>query len=193
MTVSREERCSCDWATGECQGPLGCQAVAAALRSQGGSIANDDLMEALYAAKAAVRPLIRTEWKDSIDIDVPSYVAQRLAEEILKRATRSPPGSMLPRELTAENGAKAALIGEFFEVFEYVDEEGDECEAHVQVSWSTIKAIWKAAVAHFDRTAALSREVLRPPGTNPDPTMPPEGRSDASPSTSLNPASGDRT
>jgi hypothetical protein len=56
---------------------------------------------------------------------------------------------LVPRELTAENGAKAALIGEFTESFEYCDQDGDEQTAHIPVSWTTIKEIYKAAVKHF--------------------------------------------
>lgn len=59
---------------------------------------------------------------------------------------------LVPRELTAENGAKTALIGDFSEAFEYMDDEGDECTAHIQVSWTTIKEIHKAMVKHFDTT-----------------------------------------
>ena len=68
---------------------------------------------------------------------------------------------MLPKELTAENGAKYLLSGEFFEIW------GSECQCHgysdeckdcggtgiidekVPVSWTTIKDIWKMAVKHF--------------------------------------------
>jgi hypothetical protein len=71
----------------------------------------------------------------------------------------------LPNQLTAENGAKGALIGEFFEEIEILVEcpdEGDDCEEEdcdgthhtithkVPVSWTTIKAIWKSAVEHFE-------------------------------------------
>jgi hypothetical protein len=56
---------------------------------------------------------------------------------------------LVPRELTAENGAKAFLIGEFSETFDYMDDEGDECVADIPVSWTTIKAIHKKMVALF--------------------------------------------
>lgn len=64
---------------------------------------------------------------------------------------------MLPESLTAENGAKAALCGEFHEEVEvencdhYEDPDG-EPESYtrkVVVSWSNIKKIWKAAVRLF--------------------------------------------
>ena len=73
----------------------------------------------------------------------------------------------LPKELTAENGAKAALIGEFFEITNVrcdecdgngEDEYGDACqecegagicEQKTIVSWTTTKQIYAAAVKHF--------------------------------------------
>lgn len=73
----------------------------------------------------------------------------------------------MPRELTAENGAKEALSGEFFEEIELeVECDGEDCDEHdcdgdfhtfmqqVPVSWTTIKSIWKRAVEHFERAAA---------------------------------------
>lgn len=59
---------------------------------------------------------------------------------------------LVPRELTAENGAKSALIGEFSETFDYMDDEGDECQAEIPVSWTTIKEIHKKMVALFARS-----------------------------------------
>ncbi len=68
---------------------------------------------------------------------------------------------MMPRELTAENGAKAALGGEFFEkiavpcpecLWERESLECDNCDStgkvqrEVMVSWTTIKAIYAMAV-----------------------------------------------
>lgn len=68
---------------------------------------------------------------------------------------------MMPRELTAENGAKAILSGEFYEEVEYscpecspddADPNCDVCHGkfnciqRIQVSWTTIKAIYKKAV-----------------------------------------------
>ncbi len=68
-----------------------------------------------------------------------SGLAQREQERVL-----------LPRRLTAENGAKAALIGEFHEDFDILDENGDEQYVKVAVTWDTIKRIWEAAVRHFE-------------------------------------------
>ena len=77
--------------------------------------------------------------------------------------------TLLPKKLTAENGAKAALMGEFFETVE-VDcplcEGGEfkndyevcvECNDtatitdEVAISWTNIKAIYAAAVAYFTK------------------------------------------
>ena len=75
---------------------------------------------------------------------------------------------LMPRSLTAENGAKGALSGEFKEVIENpyhcrCGEGPDECEAcfitedndisetiSVVVSWTTIKEIYAAAVKLFE-------------------------------------------
>ncbi|MFH0952359.1 MAG: hypothetical protein V1838_04190 [Patescibacteria group bacterium] len=74
---------------------------------------------------------------------------------------------VMPRCLTAENGAKALLIGEFFEEIEVIcpecfsdeailpDEECEVCQGEgkinqkVPVSWTTIKEIYKKAVKHL--------------------------------------------
>jgi hypothetical protein len=70
---------------------------------------------------------------------------------------------LMPRALTAENGAKVALMGEFSLSYETVcpeclgaeRDDGDECDAcsgagettyHVDVDWTTIKEIYKRAV-----------------------------------------------
>lgn len=74
---------------------------------------------------------------------------------------------LLPTELTAENGAKGALIGEFSVPYRIncvacegtgeVD-EGIECEGcggegwgvgEAPIDWPTIKDIWRKAVQHF--------------------------------------------
>lgn len=77
---------------------------------------------------------------------------------------------LMPRELTAENGAKALLIGEFYSnlviACECCDEsgyidgniDGEICDAcsgagsytvPVPVSWTTIKAIYDKAVEYY--------------------------------------------
>lgn len=68
---------------------------------------------------------------------------------------------MVPKRLTAENGAKGALSGEFSET-KFVncpecfgDDECETCdgsgriEIKVPVSWTTIKDIWIKGVEHF--------------------------------------------
>lgn len=75
---------------------------------------------------------------------------------------------MVPMRLTAENGAKVALYGEFSET-KFVncpecfgDDECETCdgsgriEITVPVSWTTIKEIWAKGVEHF---AAAPQEV----------------------------------
>lgn len=72
---------------------------------------------------------------------------------------------MMPRSLTAENGAKALLSGEFFiEIREpfYCDCGEEDCESceftedndltptqQVPVPWTTIKEIYAKAVEHM--------------------------------------------
>lgn len=75
---------------------------------------------------------------------------------------------MVPMRLTAENGAKGALSGEFSET-KFVncpecfgDDECETCdgsgriEVTVPVTWTTIKEIWAKGVEHF---SATPREV----------------------------------
>ena len=77
------------------------------------------------------------------------------------QAPQVPDGFILvPRQLTAENGAKGALSGEFYEDYGIQDERGNECLAKVAVNWTTIKEIHKAMVAHFDSTSTSS--ISRP-------------------------------
>ena len=78
------------------------------------------------------------------------------------------PTVMMPRALTAANGAKALMMVEFSEsisvVCEYCiadDDDQLECELclgmgeheqKVQISWDTIKDIYAKAVDHFSPT-----------------------------------------
>lgn len=70
----------------------------------------------------------------------------------------------MPVELTAENGAKALLSGEFAELVEVPnpdyngngEDEDDDGEPRtftqaVPVSWTTIKAIYAMAVKHLGK------------------------------------------
>jgi hypothetical protein len=74
---------------------------------------------------------------------------------------------LLPKKLTSENGAKYALIGEFFEEYQYVeyDEKDNEIigTGKVAVSWDTIKRIWDRAVAHFEALDKQNAESMVPP------------------------------
>ncbi|EAQ8608058.1 molecular chaperone DnaJ [Salmonella enterica subsp. enterica serovar Woodinville] len=73
---------------------------------------------------------------------------------------------MVPKKLTAENGAKSLLSGEFLETTFiscpecFADEECESCDGsgrikiEVPVSWATIKAIWNKGVEHFRSSTA---------------------------------------
>lgn len=74
---------------------------------------------------------------------------------------RVPDGwKLVPSALTAENGAKAALLGEFtieynLQCHECFGEGCDDCDGEgrwvksIPVDWATIKAIWAKGVEHF--------------------------------------------
>ena len=76
---------------------------------------------------------------------------------------------MVPKRLTAENGAKGVLSGEFSETTFisclecFGDDDCDTCdgsgriEIKVPVTWSTIKSIWDKAIEYF--AAKPSQEV----------------------------------
>ncbi|EFD1648598.1 molecular chaperone DnaJ [Escherichia coli] len=94
--------------------------------------------------------------------------------EALKAAMRNSPVTpdgwvMVPKRLTAENGAKGALSGEFSETTFisclecFGDDDCDTCdgsgriEIKVPVTWSTIKSIWDKGIEYF--AAKPSQEV----------------------------------
>lgn len=63
---------------------------------------------------------------------------------------------VMPNALTAENGAKAELSGEFFERYDATDEQmtlnpdlGETIRVDIPVRWTTIKAIYKRCVKLF--------------------------------------------
>lgn len=62
-------------------------------------------------------------------------------------------GVVMPRSLTSENGAKALLMGEFFEEHEcrYYNGDGElvEYTEKVPVRWTTIKEIYAKIVSHY--------------------------------------------
>ncbi len=59
--------------------------------------------------------------------------------------------SKMPLSLTAENGAKSLLIGEFYESIETQDEDGNSLAIETVVQWSTIKDIYKKIVEHYTK------------------------------------------
>lgn len=78
---------------------------------------------------------------------------------------------LMPRELTAENGGKGLMLGEFKESIELAcpcvhgDESKDDCELcegdgtyiqEVIISWETIKSIYAKAADHFGIPEALA-------------------------------------
>jgi hypothetical protein len=65
---------------------------------------------------------------------------------------------LMPKELTAENGAKALLSGEFFEFIETTEED---IRLPIPVSWSTIKDIYKKTVEHYgEKPDLISRAAV---------------------------------
>ncbi len=92
------------------------------------------------------------------------------AERDALNAPEVPDGyALVPMKLTAENGAKGALLGEFSET-KFIncpecfgDDECETCDGSgrlkitVPVSWTTIKAIWAKGVEHF--SAAPQQEA----------------------------------
>lgn len=77
------------------------------------------------------------------------------ALQLLLRQYAGEAVAVMPLELTAENGAKGALIGEFHELCEVANEwydpdDEDSVPSHtvqVPVRWTTIKAIYRRCVA----------------------------------------------
>ncbi|WP_392420613.1 hypothetical protein [Edwardsiella piscicida] len=87
------------------------------------------------------------------------------ADPVAMLADKSPVNpddfALVPKKLTAENGAKSVLLGEFSET-KFIncpecfgDDECETCdgsgiiEITVPVTWTTIKAIWAKGVEHF--------------------------------------------
>ncbi|MES8989499.1 hypothetical protein ABEQ04_12330, partial [Cutibacterium acnes] len=81
---------------------------------------------------------------------------------------------LMPRKLTARNGAKAALAGEFSEKverncatchFEEHDDDCLECKGEgtwtqiVPVSWENIKRIYEKAVEHLGKPVAIDAAI----------------------------------
>lgn len=89
------------------------------------------------------------------------------------------PTVMMPRALTAANGAKSLMMGEFSEtigvVCEYCISDDDQLECElclgtgeheqkVPISWDTIKDIYAKAVDHFSPETSEKYPVVRRSG-----------------------------
>jgi len=82
---------------------------------------------------------------------------------------------LMPKELTVENGAKALLSGEFFEMYEYTcpeckgkmdaicehcDDEG-YLQIKIPIRWENIRAIYKKAVEELGENEHFRRNIKR--------------------------------
>ena len=112
------------------------------------------------------------KWLQACDGNrVQEYVKlERLQNALSGNSPVTPDGwVMVPKRLTAENGAKGALSGEFSETTFisclecFGDDDCDTCdgsgriEIKVPVTWSTIKSIWDKGIEYF--AAKPSQEV----------------------------------
>ncbi len=112
------------------------------------------------------------QWLQAFDGNrVQEYVKlERLQNALSGNSPVTPDGwVMVPKRLTAENGAKGALSGEFSETTFisclecFGDDDCDTCdgsgriEIKVPVTWSTIKSIWDKGIEYF--AAKPSQEV----------------------------------
>lgn len=52
----------------------------------------------------------------------------------------------MPRKLTAENGAKYALIGKFCIKVQYFNEDGEHCISNQVIDWISIKDMYRYIV-----------------------------------------------
>lgn len=88
----------------------------------------------------------------------PESAVGRVSAELAEAAIRAylshpraaaPSGwKMVPTEATAENGMKAALIGEFsIEREVYIDDEGNSRGMEFTLDWTEMKALWRLMVA----------------------------------------------
>jgi len=121
--------------------------------------------EDMLAAGSAVDGGVYSIWKDMVGAS-PDAPLTAPIEPIC--TTGGAEWVKVPRKLTAANGAKSALIGEFKEEYSvscpecFGEEECETCDGsgrihiEVPVSWTTIKAIWDMGVEHF--TAAPEAE-----------------------------------
>lgn len=101
--------------------------------------------------------------------DIPLYT--EVPAQPVSEPYKLPSGyALVPCKLTAENGAKSCMIGEFTEQTEitcpecFGDDECETCdgsgmiEVTVPVSWTTIKDIWAKGIEHFAAAPAQESE-----------------------------------
>lgn len=100
-------------------------------------------------------------------VDVDALTAKPVEHhETEKTRFNVPQGwALLPTELTAENGMKAALMGEFQFPVSEVGEDGNDHTREVVVPWETIKLIYRAVLSVARRLPAP--HVTKPVGWMP--------------------------
>lgn len=101
----------------------------------------------------------------------PQNIPENIPAQLVSEPYKLPQGyALVPCKLTAENGAKSCMIGEFTEQTEischecFGDDECETCdgsgviEVTVPVSWTTIKDIWAKGIEHFAAAPAQESE-----------------------------------
>lgn len=63
---------------------------------------------------------------------------------------------LLPKKLTAENGAKALLIGEFYHQKHFTDHDGSDVSIDIVVPWHVIKEIYSKIVEELGKEMATN-------------------------------------
>ncbi|EFM19308.1 MULTISPECIES: hypothetical protein [unclassified Pantoea] len=132
-----------------------------------------ELMEITLAALTA-EPEYNTSYAEDINLDVSKAAYDSCHPDDRWISYPAPPVAapsvpdgfvMVPRTLTAENGAKAALLGEFNLEYNLVCHEcfGEGCvdcsgdgswTKSIPVDWTTIKEIWSKGIDHFQAAAS---------------------------------------
>lgn len=113
--------------------------------------------------------------EENVELKRKLYAAEnRIAELEAEKAALRPDGYVIvPKRLTAENGAKCLLVGEFSET-KFVncpecfgDDECETCdgsgrlEINVPVTWTNIKEIWAKGVEHFSAAPLQAGEAAQ--------------------------------
>lgn len=110
----------------------------------------EDLMQVVYALQRAEsdnQQLADRLFKEGdYRAEMPAADAESIHKAIAIISKLAFGWVLVPAELTAENGMKAALIGEFREDYTITDDHGDTHRESVLVSWHNIKAIHKRVV-----------------------------------------------